>query len=233
MELFVNVLLALQLRIFNKYTTVFLNSINVFPTCEIFYYFRFTLFVYSEISMRGLFVFICCNLFCIVTLFAQESNEAKLPVMLSIPAKASLSISGPLPSFSLKQDATYKQVISPTSSGKTWINYSSVVEDGSTNSIYASLNPGNIPAEISIQLTPGRYSGTGRGQFGIPTAPIFLSTYPQAFITDIGTCYTGTGMNNGHTLSFSWLLDPESDSDFVPLEGLQIVAEIIYTIKTD
>lgn len=183
--------------------------------------------------MKGLFKFICCSLICIGTLSAQESNQAKLPLLLSIPAKASLSISGSLPSFSLKQNATVKQVISPASSDKIWVNYSSVVEFGSTNSIYASLNPGNLPAEVTIQLTPGKYSGAGRGQFGLPTAPIFLSTYPQAFITDIGTCYTGTGMNNGHALSFSWLLDPEYDEDNVPLEGLQIVVEIIYTIKTD
>ena len=205
----------------------------MFPSCEIIYYFRITVYVFLEIKMKGIFKFLCCNLICIGTLSAQELNEAKLPVLLSIPAKASLSISGSMPSFSLKQDATVKQVISPASTNKVWINYSSVVEAGTTNSIYASLNTGNLPAEISIQITPAQYSGNGRGQFGLPTAPFLLSTYPQAFITNIGTCYTGTGINNGHALSFTWLLDPEYVSDLVSLKELQIVAEIIYTIKTD
>lgn len=183
--------------------------------------------------MKVRFRILLCSMACIGTLSAQDSNETKLPVLLSIPAKASLAIAGSLPSFSFKQDATVKQVISPTISDKIWINYSSVVEVGSTNSIYASLNPGDLPAEVSIRLTPESYSGTGRGQFGLPTAPIILSTYPQACITNIGTCYTGTGINNGHALSFSWLLDPEYDPDRGSMEGLQIVAEIIYTIKTD
>ena len=187
------------------------------------------IFMYTN-RMKTIFLFIVLSFLNKGPLFGQEGNQTKLPVTLSIPAKASLAISGTMPSFSVSKDISVKHTITPSNTDNIWINYSSVVEQGATNSICASLNPGNLPAEITIQLTANNYKGSGFGRLGKPTLPILLSTNPQPIITEIGTCFTGKGINNGHALSFSWILDAEYDPEIISLEGLQIVAEIVYTI---
>lgn len=165
-----------------------------------------------------------------VTSIAQDSNQAKIPVLLGIPAKASLEISGSDLQLSIKPGASTEQRLTPISAGNVWLNYSSVVESESRNTVYVSLNPGNLPAEISIQLQIGKDVGAGSGQMGTPAQPVILSTYPQPIVTNIGTCYTGRGQNKGHLLSYKWILDPEYDPELIRIESLQIETGVIYTI---
>lgn len=162
---------------------------------------------------------------------AQESNVTKLPISLAIPAKALLSLQGTDQklNFSFIKDGQ-KQIISPKSSGKVWLNYSSVVEPGSTNTICVSLGSNNLPAEVSIKLTVAKDVGAGSGQVGEPSAPIILSEFPQQIISNIGSCYTGKGENAGHLLTYSWELSEEYDPELVKIEELQLEAGIIYTI---
>lgn len=169
-------------------------------------------------------------LFIPFTITAQD-NVTKLPVALSIPAKANISLAGSDLKLTLvAKDNEQKQVLTPNSSGTLWINYSSVVETNSTYSIFVNLFSNSLPAEISIKLTIGEDAGLGTGQTGIPTNPITLTTFPQPIITNIGSCYTGKGEGKGHKLTYSWMLSPNYDPDLLQLEALQIEADVIYTI---
>lgn len=164
-------------------------------------------------------------------LCAQESNTVKLPIMLGIPAKASINLIGSdlTFKFSPKNDGEI-QTLTPSSAGKVWLNYSSIVEWGSSNSIYVSLGDGNVPAEVSIKLKIEKDAGVGSGQTGQPTDPITLSYSPQPIITNIGSCFTGKGEGKGHLLTYSWVLSPNYDPDLIKIEDLKIVTSIIYTI---
>lgn len=169
-------------------------------------------------------------LFNLMVLNAQD-NVTKLPIALSIPSKANISLAGSDLKLSLvTRDNEQKQILTPNSTGVLWINYSSVVEYNNTNAIFVSLFSNSLPAEISIKLTIGKDSGLGTGQVGKPTEPITLTTFPQSIITDIGSCYTGKGEGKGHKLTYSWNLSPNYDPDLLKLEDLQIEADIIYTI---
>jgi hypothetical protein len=165
-----------------------------------------------------------------VSTVAQKSNQAKIPVLLAIPAKASIEISGSDLHLNIKPGSSTEQRLTPISAGNVWLNYSSVVENEFRNTVYVSLNPGNLPAEISIQLQIGNDAGAGSGQVGTPTQPILLSTYPQPIVTNIGTCYTGRGQGKGHLLSYKWILDPQYDPELIKIEALQIETGVIYTI---
>lgn len=159
-----------------------------------------------------------------------DTNATKLPVMLGIPAKANISLAGKDLQLSLSssQDEVTQRVT--PREGSIWINYSSVVNPLSTNSIFVSLGLGNIPAEISIKLKIDPYQGNGSGELGTPTAPIILSTFPQPIITNIGSCYTGQGEGQGHKLTYSWQLATNYDPKLLILEELQIATDVIYTI---
>jgi hypothetical protein len=166
-------------------------------------------------------------------LSAQSKNEAKIPVKLAVLPKASFSLAGSDLRISAIQGKGAEQIISPSTVGKIWINYSSVVDGNTTNSICVSLGSGNLPAEVVVKLNVGPDAGAGFGKVGKPVGQITLSSFPQAIITDIGSCYTDQGINKGHPLTYSWELSPEYDQDILSIENLNIEVGVIYTITTN
>lgn len=176
---------------------------------------------------------ICALLFTILVsgvIVAQENESAEFPVRLSIPPKASFNLAGSDTAFSNINSEGSQLLLTPNSSRSTWINYSSVVERNSTNTISASLSKGNIPAEVFVKLHISEDVGLGSGNMGKPTEQIILSNYPQAIITDIGSCYTGQGVGNGHLLTYTWGFAPYYDPKELILEELIIEVSVIYTI---
>ena len=166
-------------------------------------------------------------------LFAQDINTTQFPVQLSIQAKASIYLAGFDTDDTLMISKSTKRELSPTSSRKTWINYSSVVEDNSTNTICVSLSSGDLPVEVIIKLNISEDVGEGSGKMGKPSKPIVLTNYPQAIITDIGSCYTGQGTNKGHLLTYTWELDPNYDPKDFKMEELNVAIGVIYTITNN
>jgi len=163
-------------------------------------------------------------------LVAQESNTARFPVQLSIPPKASINLAGMDIDSSLVNVKSTVQILTPTSAKKIWINYSSVVEKDSKNTICASLSSGDLPAEVIIKLQISEDVGKGAGEMGKPSEPIVLSDYPQAIITDIGSCYTGQGAGKGHLLTYTWEFAPKYDPEDINIEDLNFKVYVIYTI---
>ena len=168
-------------------------------------------------------------------LYAQEKdNTAKLPVQMAIPPSAKLSMGSSELKFSLFKGEGKDRKLAPKTVDTVWINYSSVIVNNSTNMICASLASADLPAEIAIKLKVGPDVGAGYGQVGKPTIPIYLSTSPQAIITDIGSCYTGQGNNKGHLLTFTWEFKSDYDPDIIRNETLtNLRIRVIYTINSD
>lgn len=161
----------------------------------------------------------------------NEGNVAKLPVLMSIPPVATLSLAGDSLNFSIKGKGT-SQVITPNFAGTTWLNYTSVVEENSTNLISANLTTVDLPAEVIIKLKVGMATGAGYGQKGVSVGTITLSNYPQTIITNIGTCFTGQGANMGHQLNFQWVLHPNYDEDLLKEYNLKdLKVGVTYTIS--
>lgn len=85
-----------------------------------------------------------------------------------------------------------------------WINYSSALSNSrNTRKIFAEISSGKLPKGMSIYLQASPYSGLGGGKLGRSTGKIKLTKRARAIITNIGSCYTGDGINNGHLLTFS------------------------------
>lgn len=159
---------------------------------------------------------------------AQDMNTAQLPVQLTIPPKASINLAtAETDTLNLRKT---EQVITPHSSNSTWINYSSVVDKNTTNSICASLSSNNLPAEIIVEMHISEDYGEGTGKLGKPAGPITLTDYPQEIITNIGTCFTGEGWGKGHLLTYSWGLAPGVKADDVDIEDIEIEIRVIFTI---
>lgn len=143
-------------------------------------------------------------LFIIVHISAQQGeNTTKLPIQMSILPSATLSLASTEDTTASKRNIT-QQIVTPKSNNETWINYSTVVQEGSSYTICASLSFSDTPGDIVVKMKVSSDAGAGQGKVGIPTETITLSDYPQAIIGKIGTCYTGQGINKGHLVQYIW-----------------------------
>lgn len=142
------------------------------------------------------------------TVFSQW-EESQINVFLSIPEIALIDIES-LSTNDVKfmvvptGESGENPEIMETSNKTLWINYSSALSNSnSTRSIVAEISQGQLPDGILMFLEASEYSGAGGGQVGHPAEKIDLSNQPRPIITEIGSCYTGDGVNNGHLLTFS------------------------------
>lgn len=135
---------------------------------------------------------------------AQTNNTAEMTVTVSIPAVALIDFEGNDRLITFKSPNQVEQIISPSGLNKTWLNYSSIIEKGSTNFITVHISSGNLPPETFIKLEISEDSGLGAGKMGVSSKQITLSHYPQNIITDIGSCFTGRGREKGHLLTYIW-----------------------------
>lgn len=151
---------------------------------------------------------------------------------MTIPPMANLSLAGSENPLSSNQVSGASQILRLNSKGQFWINYSSVVENNTFNTICVNIVSGDVPAEIAIKLKIGSDVGAGMGKVGKPSAPIYLSIQPQAIITEIGSCFTGTGAHKGHSLTYTWELQPGADFDLKSLESQNLEVGVMYTISS-
>lgn len=139
---------------------------------------------------------------------SQGKNSVDIPLSLSIPAIALLDFKANdnIITFSFAAHAPnqVEQVISPLTRDKTWINYSSIVEEGTTNYITVSISSGILPSETTITVKVSNDAGAGAGKLGKPSNQIILTYFPQCIISEIGSCYTGSGSYKGHQLVYNW-----------------------------
>lgn len=139
----------------------------------------------------------------------QIENSSEMPLNLSIPPVSiiNFAVDGDQVitySYSVLEPNNVEQVITPNTGDNTWLNYSSIVNPGATNYITVNISSGSLPADVSLRVLISEDLGFGSGSTGTPIGEITLSTYPQNIIVNIGSCFTGTGLNRGHRLNYIW-----------------------------
>ncbi len=109
-----------------------------------------------------------------------------------------------------------------------WINYSSIVnQENSTRSVMVAIL-GKLPVGVYLSVQTTSYQGNGNGKTGVPSEKINLSEIPQALITDIGSCYTGTGSNNGHMISYA--IETCQQENIKNFNEIGQLVRIVYTL---
>lgn len=141
--------------------------------------------------------------------YSQNNNSVEVPLVLSIPPVSLINFALDnnqviTHSYSFLEPNNVEQIITPSTHDKTWLNYSSIVNKGATNYITVNISSGSLPADVSLRVIISEDVGFGSGSIGIPVGEITLSRYPQSIIVNIGSCFTGIGLNKGHRLTYVW-----------------------------
>ncbi len=120
--------------------------------------------------------------------------------------------------------------LSKFQSGKgIWINYTSIINDINHRRKVVAMVQDEIPSGLRLLVEASEASGTGRGMLGRTAGPVVLSGEPTEVISDIGSCFTGQGIENGHHLTYSIETD-ETDGTCAILAQQEIVVNVIYTL---
>ncbi|MCY1720290.1 hypothetical protein OU798_08040 [Prolixibacteraceae bacterium Z1-6] len=140
---------------------------------------------------------------------AQLNTGGELEVNFLIPPIALLDIEPGINNtiyFSVSSaiESGASPQIENTNNESLWLNYSSALEGNlGSRIIIAQIAGENLPEGITLNVEASQYSGVGDGQFGQPTGKVALSTQPRTILTGVGNCFTGDGVGNGHSLTFS------------------------------
>ncbi len=170
-----------------------------------------------------------------------DTKEASHNVGITIPTVAIVDIEeeggSEAGTITLKPDVSSLEAgsavdFSTATDNSLWLNYTSIVTGNSNSSsreITVELdNENNLPAGVSIKLQAGNAASTGKGTKGTPVSGgVTLSEDAQNLITGIGSCYTGSGFENGHQLTYTLNMD---NDEYADLMAKSYEVQVTYTI---
>lgn len=139
----------------------------------------------------------------------SQWGEAQINVSLGLPQIALVDIEPAINNsihFSVvpSGESGNSAIIQKSSSQNLWINYSSCLSTlHNSRSILAEVSQGKLPDGMIFYIEASGYSGFGKGQLGQTAGKINITSRPKSIITNLGNCFTGDGINNGHLLNFS------------------------------
>ncbi len=163
-----------------------------------------------------------------------QNNSANHKIGIEIPEVALLGlISDRATDINLNtlspKEAGNSIKISNTQNKNIWINYSSILVRKDHKRKIIAMVQGEIPKGIRLKLEASEAVGSGKGKTGESVGIVTLSNEPSDVILDIGSCYTGKGLNNGHHLTYKLEID-DSAEEYVQLTSGQTSLNVIYTL---
>ncbi|MCD4680517.1 MAG: hypothetical protein K8S00_09030 [Bacteroidales bacterium] len=116
-----------------------------------------------------------------------------------------------------------KQIIKDDSQ---WLNYTTLVHPSEPSfSITVEIASGRIPEGLELQIEASTYTGMSKSKPGTPTGKITVTHMPRVLINNISTFYTGSARNEGHKLTFSFII-----TDYSKLLSGTTTIYVLYTI---
>ena len=170
------------------------------------------------------------------TVFSQKNADSHT-ITINTPEVALISIHNSNSSIKLegnKVTEAGKKVEFNSLNNNTWINYSSIIGSNSEPNRHVTIevSEGNIPDGLNLIVQANNDAGKGDGKVGkaISTSQVLVKS-PIKLIEEIGSCYTGVGVNKGHNITYSLKLSDEKNAyrklDF---DQSQTIA-LIYTLS--
>lgn len=169
---------------------------------------------------------------------AQDDPNDNHNVSFSVPVISILDIEGPggnssvnfTPEAITEAGVAFSFNLSNTS---LWLNYTNIKSNAEATCRVTVGMTNDLPTGMALSVSAGLDAGNGQGDKGTPNSSAILLTNgaTSTIITDIGSAYTGDGVNNGHQLTYNLTFD---DDEFQTLTAdLNQSVTITYTIADD
>jgi hypothetical protein len=166
--------------------------------------------------------------------FAQNDNSATHDIKVVIPEVALLGVVSETQTdislhANLSTEAGNAVDFSNASNNRVWINYSSIISEATPKRKVIAMVQGDMPQGVKLIVEASEFAGSGKGKLGKPAGEVTLTNQPSDVIVDIGSCYTGKGVNNGHFLTYKLEKNESSDS-YAALNRQNSSVNVVYTL---
>lgn len=123
--------------------------------------------------------------------------------------------------------------VSTVSNSDMFVKISSIVPGNTNREVTVRLASGLVPQGTKLTLVAASCtlanSGGRRGT--VISSPIILNATDQKLVTAIGSCYTGTGYNDGYKLTYTWSPDnPATNYQLIQATPVPTTLTILLTI---
>lgn len=162
----------------------------------------------------------------------NAQDEATETGSYTVPAMEVITVVGGAPSLTLVEPTIGGTAIALIESNTSWINYTSIVATDASNKVSVAITTGAVPAGTTLKVVAAAHATAGDGTYGTPGAAITLSADAQDLITAIGSCYTGTGAESGHQLTYTWSVDDDKYATVKAAAAASITATYTITANT-
>lgn len=173
---------------------------------------------YSLIKMpaiiQGLFVFLC--LFVSLSINAQEtaiknSNKAEANLTLGVTEVALVRVNTQVINLQLVQREAGLSVEVSKSDSSARLYLSSLISSD-PRTLSARISEGVVPEGTFLQLEAMKPNENFVGPWGTLGPIITLDNTDRSFVTNITSCYSGIGTEDGYPLKFVFTLDADNSS---------------------
>jgi len=172
--------------------------------------------------------------------FAQGDTETDAHnLTITIPEVALLDLEAPSNNTNVSLVGTHSTeagdpVAFNATNNSIWLNYSSIIGGSAKRNITVKITNGDVPNGLSLKVKAGTANtALGKGDFGTPevASVVINKTDDTQIISNVGSVYTGTGINKGHNLTYSL----EQSGSYADLKhnGAGETLTITYTLSDD
>lgn len=122
-------------------------------------------------------------------------------------------------------------IVEPSSNSNLFVKISSITSFWRSRKITAMIFNGLVPNGTILTLISAPCTTTNSGgDLGVPVAtPITLGGADQKLVGQIGSCYTGTGYNDGYRMTFTWA--PDATTNYSLIETTTTSVTIVFTLS--
>lgn len=172
----------------------------------------------------------------VLVVFSQNhSNNVAHKTRVSIPDVALLALQFETnPTITLNTGIAHvagdKIDLEADQNSSVWLNYSSISDGLQKRKVTATVI-GDIPKGVIIKVKSEESRGDGNGELGKSNGTVVLSNTPSDVISGIGSCYTGTGLSNGHQLTYQ--LEIDEDEFYRSSDMSEATCSVVYTLTDD
>jgi len=136
-----------------------------------------------------------------------QTNAATHDLSLGMPEINLLSSNSSTVNLELTTNVAGEAVQSSISDSTARVKISSVVAGVQSRTLSASVSAGSVPAGTQLRLVAKAPNANFGGTTGTLGSEATLSGSAANIITGIGSCFSGTGSDDGYVLKYTWGLD--------------------------
>lgn len=179
---------------------------------------------------RHLLFLLSLLLFVNVIVYGIDTNIATTNLTLRIPEVALIRTNTSIITLTLQQREAGMSIETSKSDSTSRLLITSIISS-TQRTLSAKISSGTVPDGTHLELSAQRPNGNFVGTTGSYTSNTALDYTDRPIVTNVGTCYSGTGADDGFVLKYTFALNANTSSygSLRATTGTQVIVTLTLT----